>query len=310
MMRVWWVNQNQTFDEETRGGYLWSPKRKRDGSRNTFYDNMSKVKPGDIVLSFNRTFICSVGVIKTTGYSFSKPQEFGSTGAYWNADGWKVDVSYFPLSRPVKPKEHMNVLEELLPPKYSPLLANGSGVQSVYLAEVHERFASELLNLLRLAGNHLDVPLQMAESLSSTMLESESTIQPEVIVTPDLLSSAKTCTGLYRKLVLKSESRCRVSGVDNSRLLYVRHIQPWDISSDNQRIDVNNALTFAPNYAVMFTKGLISINQDGFVLHSQKVTETDYHRLGLPVDRKIWLGEFNQAQQAYLEAHRKLVFQS
>lgn len=51
-MRVWWVNQNQTFDEETRGGYLWSPKRKRDGSKNTFYDNMSKVKPGDIVLSF------------------------------------------------------------------------------------------------------------------------------------------------------------------------------------------------------------------------------------------------------------------
>lgn len=225
-------------------------------------------------------------------------------------DGWKVDVLYFPLCRPIKPKEHMNVLGELLPSKYSPLLVNGSGVQSVYLAELHERLASELLNLIRLAGNHLDVPLQMAESISSTSVESEAPIQPELVVTPELLSSAKACTGMYRKLVLKLETRCRVSGVDNSRLLYVRHIQPWDHSTDSQRTDVNNALTFAPNYAVMFTKGLISINHDGFVLHSSKVTDTDYHRLGLPVDRKVWLGEFNQAQQAYLESHRNLVFQA
>ena len=26
-MRFWWVNQNQAFEQETRGGYLWSPKR-------------------------------------------------------------------------------------------------------------------------------------------------------------------------------------------------------------------------------------------------------------------------------------------
>ena len=25
-MRYWWVNQNQTYQHEVAGGYLWSPK--------------------------------------------------------------------------------------------------------------------------------------------------------------------------------------------------------------------------------------------------------------------------------------------
>ena len=308
-MRVWWVNQNKTFEEEIRGGYLWSPKRKQDGSKNTFYDNMSKVEPGDIVLSYKGTYLSAVGVIQSNGYSYSKPLEFGSTGAYWNTDGWKVDVKYFQLEHPVRPKDHMTVLAPLLPSKYSPLLRDGNGVQSVYLAEVNEVFARELLTLLRQAGNQLDILLEFAESEVTNPREMVVRAQSEIVVTADLLASAKTCTGLYRKLVLNAEARCRVSGVDNSRLLYVRHIQPWDRSSDYQRTDVNNALTFAPNYAVMFTKGLISINEDGFVLHSPKVSDTDYHRLGLPVGRKIWLGDFNDTQQSYLSAHRKLVFQ-
>jgi hypothetical protein len=37
-MRHWWVNQNQTFRHELAGGYLWSPKRNKNGARNPFYD--------------------------------------------------------------------------------------------------------------------------------------------------------------------------------------------------------------------------------------------------------------------------------
>jgi hypothetical protein len=37
-MRYWWVNQNQTFELEVPGGFLWSPKTKSDGAKNYFYD--------------------------------------------------------------------------------------------------------------------------------------------------------------------------------------------------------------------------------------------------------------------------------
>ena len=32
----WWVNHSQTFRHEFEGGYIGSPKRKRDGSRNRY----------------------------------------------------------------------------------------------------------------------------------------------------------------------------------------------------------------------------------------------------------------------------------
>jgi putative restriction endonuclease len=48
-MRYWWVSQNQTFDEETEGNFMWSPKTNRNGGPNPFYENMRRVEPGDIV---------------------------------------------------------------------------------------------------------------------------------------------------------------------------------------------------------------------------------------------------------------------
>ena len=40
-MRYWWVNQNQTYRQEVKGGYLWSPKRTANGARNPFYEFMT-----------------------------------------------------------------------------------------------------------------------------------------------------------------------------------------------------------------------------------------------------------------------------
>jgi len=54
-MRYWWVSQNQTFRQESAGGFMWSPKRNADGRRNPFYEFMREVAPGDLVLSFEGT---------------------------------------------------------------------------------------------------------------------------------------------------------------------------------------------------------------------------------------------------------------
>ena len=37
-MRYWWVNHSQTFDHEVGKGYIWCPKRKRNGAQNHFYE--------------------------------------------------------------------------------------------------------------------------------------------------------------------------------------------------------------------------------------------------------------------------------
>lgn len=43
MPEYWWVNHKQTFRQEIDGQYLWSPKRKSNGARNEFYNNMRKL---------------------------------------------------------------------------------------------------------------------------------------------------------------------------------------------------------------------------------------------------------------------------
>jgi hypothetical protein len=51
-MTYWWVNQNQTWQYEIDGGFLWSPKQKRNGSHNQFYENMRLVRQGDTIFSY------------------------------------------------------------------------------------------------------------------------------------------------------------------------------------------------------------------------------------------------------------------
>jgi hypothetical protein len=104
-MRFWWVNQNQTFVQETTGGYLWSPKRSTNGARNPFYEFMREVAPGDLVLSFEGTHIRAIGIARSYAYECPKPPEFGSAGPNWSLIGWKVDVGYHILANQIRPSQ-------------------------------------------------------------------------------------------------------------------------------------------------------------------------------------------------------------
>lgn len=146
-MKYWWVNQNQTYKQETEGGYIWSPKVRKDSGRNTFYDNMRRVSPGDILFSFYRTKIPCIGIITSHGYHQNKP-EFGKSGAAWSAEGWMVNVDYKPIMNAITPKKHMDIIGPLLPSKYSPLQSNGNGNQGVYLAKFPDPIVTRLLTLI------------------------------------------------------------------------------------------------------------------------------------------------------------------
>src|SRR5688572_26168103 len=134
-MRYWWVNQNQTYRAELRGGFMWSPKQRSDGTRNQFYENMRDVSPGDVVFSFCNTLIKAVGVVTGRAQTGPKP-DFGTAGLNWSREGWFVPVDYWEFESPIRPKDHIAILRPFLPARYSPLQITGDGLQSVYLAEL------------------------------------------------------------------------------------------------------------------------------------------------------------------------------
>lgn len=142
-MRYWWVNQKQTYRHEVPGGYMWSPKRKSNGHRNPFYEFMREVAPGDIVFSFADGLVKAIGAAVSHGYESPKPLEFGEVGAYWNVVGWRVDVQFRELKHAIRPADYMDVLGRHLPRRYAPLQPSGHGLQSVYLTELPESFATD-----------------------------------------------------------------------------------------------------------------------------------------------------------------------
>jgi putative restriction endonuclease len=146
-MRYWWVNQNQTYKTEVPGGFLWSPKNRADGAKNQFYENMRLVKPNDVIFSFCDTRIKAVGIATDQVVTAPKP-DFGNVGKEWSEQGWLVPVEFKELEKPIRPKDHIETLKAYLPKKYSPLQPNGNGLQSVYLAEVPESMASQLIRII------------------------------------------------------------------------------------------------------------------------------------------------------------------
>ncbi|HEX4896445.1 MAG TPA: hypothetical protein VFV11_08970, partial [Solimonas sp.] len=97
---------------------------------------MRAVSPGDVVFSFSDTFIKAVGVARSYCYECPKPLEFGQVGMAWDNVGWRVDVEFREEPIPIRPKDHISFIQPHLPEKYSPLRANGDGLQSIYLTEL------------------------------------------------------------------------------------------------------------------------------------------------------------------------------
>ena len=306
-MRYWWVNQNQTFNHEVGGGYLWSPKKRKDGGRNQFYDNMQLVQPGDIVFSFADTFIKAVGIAIGSAVSGDKPKVFGSTGENWSTDGWHVPVEFTRMDYPIKPKEHMNMLSPLLPAKYSPLTVEGNGLQGVYLAEVPSEMGQVLLGLLH--APELAMPVVRLDDLSFSPEEQE-------LISNDSLKETEKATlvlarrgqGVFRNRVQVIEASCRVTGVSAEKFLVASHIKPWKQSDNQERLDGNNGLFLSPHVDRLFDSGFISFTQRGGMLVSPSLDSDVLPKWGIDPGKQF--GRFNDEQSYFLEFHQERRFQS
>ena len=241
VQRFWWVNQNQTFRQEIDGGYLWSPKRKANNHRNAFYEFMREVAPGDIVFSFKDALIQAIGVATDFCFEAPKPSEFGATGSNWNRIGWKVPVHWNMLVNRIRPSEYMDKLSPLLPTKYSPLRANGHGLQAVYLASVPKAMAMALATLIGPPQNEVirgratqSGVLTHAGAARAELIAWEDHVERQISVERNLSDTERTALvqsrrgqGQFRKSVLEIETRCRITHVDRTEHLVASHCKPW-----------------------------------------------------------------------------------
>lgn len=307
-MRYWWVNQNQTYKHEVQGGFLWSPKRNKGGGRNQFYDNMTEVQPGDLVLSFCDTQIKAVGVAQGSAESASKPN-FGSIGDQWDDEGWLVPIEFDEATNPVRPKDFIGELQPHLAPKYAPLQANGNGNQGVYLAEVSEGFAAVVLGKMGLSLLNIAHEDSAAAQAEQDDAKAQQAVQGRTDIGPtqkEQLVLARRGQGIFRANVRLNETACRLTGVTDPFLLVASHIKPWRDCDDLEKLDGCNGLLLSPHVDRLFDRGLISFEDDGTILKSPKLPAGVWTAWCLDGVSKV--GAFTPEQGVYLAYHRSEVF--
>lgn len=307
-MRYWWVNQNQTFKHEVPGGFLWSPKRNKNGGRNQFYENMTMVAPGDLIFSFCDTLIKAVGVATGPAESAEKP-DFGATGDQWDNEGWFVPVEFEVIPNPVRPKDFVADLLPHFAAKYNPIQPTGDGNQGVYLAEVSQGFATTLLAQMNRTIDDFDVEEEVQGEQEAEAAQQSLQGRTDIGETQKRqMISARRGQGVFKANVRLNEKACRITGVTDPRLLIASHIKPWSKSNDTEKLDGCNGLLLSPHVDRLFDRGLITFEDTGEIIHSPKLPTDVWQAWGLSEAESV--GSFSDAQRAYLAYHRLHVFKS
>jgi len=303
-MRYWWVNQNKTYRHEIDGGYLWAPQ-----SGVWHHEILTQLRPGDLVFSFKGTFISAIGVVQSEAEIMIKP-DFGNQGKNWAELGWCVPTEFIELANPIKPSALMNLIEPLLPEKYSPIKAGSGGGNQIYLTEISAQLGDLLFELTRESVDYFK------EELAPTVdLILEESLQYEILakgIYGDLekvqLTKARRGQGIFRTNVRLVEHKCRLTGVENMKHLRASHIKPWKDANDQEKIDGNNGLLLSPHVDHLFDRGFITFQNTGKILVSKQLSGSVLEKWSLESVENV--GKFNLKQSSYLEFHRDTVFKA
>jgi hypothetical protein len=282
-------------------------------ARNPFYDFMREVAPRDVVFSFADAHIKAIGIVGSHAYEAPKPLEFGAAGAYWDLIGWRVDVRFVELMRPIRPSEHMGALAPLLPSKYAPLHESGSGFQNVYLTLISDSFAGALADLIGREAHDLmrrrrvedreDVQpalgLVQWEEHELARIRSDDRVSE---TTRESIVLARRGQGLFKQRVMQLERACRITRVTQIEHLRASHCKPWRDASNEERLDGENGLLLTPNADHLFDRGFIGFDDNGDVLLSPVADRDALVRMG--IDHPTNVGQFSTRQQTFLAYHR------
>ncbi|CAM3276114.1 HNH endonuclease [Asticcacaulis taihuensis] len=317
MLRYWWVNHKQTFTQELGGGYLWSPKRERDGRRSQFYDNLREARPGDFVISYANRNISGIGRVTDFATSSPIPDEFGAKSNLWNDDGWLLPVAWSTNFQRKNVEDFIGKLLPLLPLRYSPFDRNGRGAQKAYLSEISAEAFEAAVNLSNsndaLTRFDLDPP-----PISALISAVEDGVQSRIANDGGLSATEKSQLvlarkgqGVFRRNLLRFENACRLTSINNQRFLVASHIKPWRLcSTSHERLDGCNGLLLTPTADLLFDRGFLTFSDDGQPIFSKAVSSADIAKLNFSSvtapKGKVFLND----QLTYLNYHRQNIFMS
>jgi len=292
-MAVWWVFQNQSYERSRDGGYIWAPLVDKAGHKKSHWEVLQQVQVGDLIFSCNKRSIVATSTAKSNAYV--SPQPHPDDAKDWTGDGRRIDVAYVDIPTPLPVDELVDLFPQLQA-EGGPLQVDGRGKMG-YLFEVAPQAALEILNRL---DKTIDIDSVINAGQASNAGYVSTTVSRSV--------NARVGQDKFRDdLMTLWGGQCALTGVDRKELLIASHTKPWRLSNDKERTDKNNGFLFESRIDKLFDARLISFDDDGRILISTLLSESNVLALQIKKDQKI-RNSLNSSQKDYLKFHREQLF--
>jgi hypothetical protein len=112
--------------------------------------------------------------------------------------------------------------------------------------------------------------------------------------------------GQFRANLVEYWQGCSVTGCTQIELLKASHIKPWRDSSNTERLDLFNGLLLIPNLDACFDLGLISFDNDGKILISNRLNPSVASLIG--INHELKLLKIEQRHKEFMQYHRQNIF--
>lgn len=140
---AFYVFQGGTFEQESRGGYMWAPISNRSGSTCHHWDRLLDVHPDDIILHGYNASVQTVSIARDYCYESKQPEEL-RTEDLWDLPGRRVDCDYTVFNTPINTSHFTEDILRLCKVKYAPFNKDGTGNMG-YLYELNRELAQIFL---------------------------------------------------------------------------------------------------------------------------------------------------------------------
>lgn len=142
-MNYFFVFQNKTFEQESRGGYLWAPCFNKQGRSFFHWENMKHIKEGDLIFHSYKARIAAISIAKSNCSLKEKPLGLDNENL-WERKGYYVETNYIILNKTISTLEHLEQIYKLQPKVYGPF--NQRGGNTGYLFNSNKELSQYLLN--------------------------------------------------------------------------------------------------------------------------------------------------------------------
>ncbi|HEX9929499.1 MAG TPA: AAA family ATPase [Pyrinomonadaceae bacterium] len=143
--QVWFVCQGSSFKEGRGKRYLFAPSKSKDGRTHTHWENVKKVKTGDIIFNYDNG-IQGVSIAKEDSHQSANPYPSDE----WRNEGYLVNIEFHPLDPIISYHDFLKFTDPIkkVTTDNGPIDVNGR-VKQGYLF----KFNKEAAQLIRKAYN-------------------------------------------------------------------------------------------------------------------------------------------------------------